>query len=242
MGKSIWKDTFVLQAYELAKSGMKERNMAKALGISFGTFALWERKKPLFRMAIKAGRKAHKKKNGKDFSLHDFIAGRLSEDLRDLWHKINRCDTLKNGTERLEALLADRGVRARQALFFHAFIMGNYTVSPALRKVNISRSTFELWKKDPEFLRLFEECKEIKGDFFEEHLCMLVAGGNPYATIMANQTYNRHRGYGPKVDVNVGGEIRHSIVPIDSLNLSLKERKQLLSKIRKVKQVESKAV
>ncbi len=244
MGRTVWKDAFVLDAYELAKSGMIERRIAKTLGISFGTFTLWERKKSLFRMAVREGRKAHKKKDGSTFSFRDYINGRLSEDVREIWHKINRCDSLKNGTERLEAILSERGVRVRQQLFVHAFVSSNFSISAALRRVNISRSAFELWKKDPEFLRLFEELGELKGDFFEEHLCMLIAGGNPSATIMANQTFNRKRGYGPKVDVdmNVSGSVQHNIVSIDSLGLPLKERKRLLSKVREVKQIESREV
>ena len=244
MGKTVWKDAFVLRVYELAKSGMVERKIARVLGISFGTFVLWERKKPIFKMAVREGRRTHRKKDGSTFSFRDYINGRLSEDVREIWHKINRCDTLKNGTERLEAILSERGVRIRQQLFVHAFISSNFSISAALRRVNISRSAFELWKKDPEFLQLFEELGEMKGDFFEEHLCMLIAGGDTASTIFANRTYNRKRGYNEKVDVdmNVSGEIQHNIVNIDALGLPLKERKRLLSKVRKAKQIESKVI
>ena len=195
MGRTVWQDAFVLRGYELAKSGMVERKIAKVLGISFGTFVLWERKKPVFKLAIREGRKANRKKDGSTFSFRDYINGRLPEDVREIWHKINRCDSLKNGTERLEAILSERGVRVRQQLFVHAFVSSNFSISAALRRVNISRSAFELWKKDPEFLRLFEELGEMKGDFFEEHLCMLIAGGDTSSTIFANRTYNRKRGY-----------------------------------------------
>ena len=120
MGRTVWKNDFVFDAYELAKSGMTEKKIAKTLGISFGTFTLWEKKNPfvkqirnVFGTGIKRGRQLAKKKDGSTFSLRDFIAGRLPEDLRELWHKINRCDSLKNGTERLEAILSGRGVRIR---------------------------------------------------------------------------------------------------------------------------------
>ena len=144
----------------------------------------------------------------------------------------------------MEAILSERGVRVRQQLFVYAFVSSNFSISAALRRVNISRSAFELWKKDPEFLRLFEELGEMKGDFFEEHLCMLIAGGDTASTIFANRTYNKKRGYSEKIDVdlNVSGSVQHNIVNIDSLGLPLKERKQLLSKVRKAKQIESKVV
>ena len=73
---------------------------------------------------------------------------------------------------------------------------------------------------------------------------MLIAGGDTSSTIFANRTYNRKRGYNEKVDVdlNISGSVQHHIVSIDSLDLPLKERKRLLHKIRKVKQIESKAV
>lgn len=244
MGRTVWQDAFAFKAYELTKSGMTERKIAKVLGISFGTFVLWEKKKPIFKLAIRRGRRVHRKKDGSTFSFRDYINGRLSEDVRDIWHKINRCDTLKNGTERLEAILSERGVRVRQQLFVYAFVSSNFSISAALRRVNISRSAFELWKKDPEFLRLFEELGEMKGDFFEEHLCMLIAGGDTASTIFANRTYNKKRGYSEKIDVdlNVSGSVQHNIVNIDSLGLPLKERKQLLSKVRKAKQIESKVV
>jgi hypothetical protein len=244
MGKTVWKDSFVIKAYELAKSGMIERKIARALGISFDTFTNYEKKKPLFKAAVKQGRLAYRKKDNSTYSFRDYVHGRLSEEAKEVWCKIIRCDSLQNGTERLEAILSERGVRIRQQLFVYAYISSNFSISAALRRVNISRSAFELWKKDPEFLKLFEELGEIKGDFFEEHLCMLVASGDSSSTIFANRTFNRKRGYNEKVDVdvNVSGQINHNIIPIDSLGLSLKERKKLLNKVRKVKQIESKAV
>ena len=249
-GKTIWKDEFVFIVHELAKGGMVERKMAKILGISFETFTRWEGKKKLFGMAVKRGRKLFRKEDGSTFSYKDFVVGRLSDDAREVWDKINRCDRVKNGVERIEAILSERGRRMRQQLFVKAWFSSNFSFSSALRKVNISRSTFELWKKDPEFLGLVEEMGQIQGDFFEEHLIMLVAGGDTSATLMANQTYNRKRGYGAKVEVEVSGEIQHNVVKIDTLGFTLKERKWLLNKVRNsnietllpVKQIESKVV
>jgi len=249
-GRSIWKDEFIFIVYDLARGGMIERKMAKVLGISLETFRRWESKKKQFRMAVKRGRKFFKKEDGSTFSYKDFVVGRLSADAKEIWHKIDRCDSLKNGVERIEAILSDRGKRMRQQMFVQAWVSSNFSFSAALRKVNISRSAFELWKKDPEFLGLIEELGQIKGDFFEEHLVMLVAGGCVPATIAANQTYNRKRGYGQTVGVEVSGEIQHNVISIDAMKLTLKERKWLLNKIRNsnietplpVKQIESRVI
>lgn len=252
--RKAWKNDFIFDAYELSKKGMSEAQIAKALGVSLQTFRNWETQSPkskqlrnVFGAGIRKGRSlAKRKRDGSSFSLQNFIAGRLPEELREYWYKINRCDSLKNGTERIEAILADGGVRVRQGLFFHAWMMSNYSFSAALRKVNISRSTFELWKKDPLFLQLLEHCAEIKGDFFEEYLVMGVAGGDSYLTKFANETYNRKRGYGKSVEIDVKGSINinHNIISIDSLPLTLKEKKWLLEKIRRAntKQIESKTV
>ena len=249
-GKTIWKGEFVFIAYDLARAGMVETKMAKVLGVSVDTFRRWESKKKLFGIAVKRGRKLFRKKDGTTFSYKDFVVGRLSDDAKEVWDKISRCDRVKNGVERIEVILSERGVRMRQQLFVKAWFSSNFSFSSALRKVNISRSTFELWKKDPEFLGLVEEMGQIQGDFFEEHLVMLVAGGDTSATLMANQTYNKKRGYGAKVEVEVFGNIQHNVIQIDTLGFTLKERKWLLKKVRDsnietqlpVKQIESKVV
>jgi len=236
--KSKWQNEFILKVYELLKHGMIERNAAKALGISFPTFCDWESKKPLFAMAVQAGRAAYRDKDNSNFSFQKYVAGRLSEEGKEVWEKINRCDTLKNGTERLEAILSCRGVRVRQSLFMHAFISTNFSISAALRRVNLNRGTFELWKKDPEFLRLFEELSEIKKDFFDEHLCMLVAGGDSAATIFGVRTLCQDRYPDPKanVNLNVQGNITQTNINVVMLldSLSVEAKKELLEKHRQL--------
>ena len=235
--RRAWKNIFLFQVYEMIKTGMFETKVAETINITPPTWRAWKQKKPLFALAISEGKKLCKKKDDDLFSFSDFVAGRLSEEVRETWDKINRCDTLKNGVERVEAILSERGLRVRQQLFVQAWVTGNFSTSNALRKVNISYSAFDLWKKDPEFLRLLEELSEIKGDFFEEYFCRLVAAGNPQATIVANQTYNRKRGYGNptkiELDMNVQGTLQHNIIPIEILNkCSLETRKELLKVIR----------
>ena len=241
MAKSKYKDSFIIDVYILAKSGMTENQIAKALGISFDTLVSWERKKKPFKEALDRGRKEQRGKKDSTLTFKDYVFGRLSYKNRKLWNKIRKLEKNKGKRddvpEQIEILLEKRGKYARQSIFLYAWVSSNFSVSMALRKVSISRSTFELWKKDTEFHELFLEMNWHKKNFFEEYLCMLVKGGNPAATIFANKTYNKDRGYGEKLDVDMtlDGELDPNIVRVDTLDLSLKERKVILRSLRKKK-------
>lgn len=233
--------TRLLHMYDLLKSGMSERKVAKAIGVSYRSFRNWKAKRPWFRKTIQEGcRFAKAKRNDTGFTFRDFVVNRLPESLKEIWEKIDKCDS-KNGVERIDALLADQGVRARQNLFVHAYWTRLFSISAALRLVGINRNTFELWKKDPEFLRLMEEMVQAKKDFFDQHLCMLVAAGDSSATIFANKTFNRDR-YPTQVDLSVKGKIQHNVVKIDDLELSLVAKKEILQALRKRKIVDSEVV
>ena len=245
MGKSIWKDIFVFRAYELARAGLSEIRMAKALGISVPTFRVWESKKKVFKLAVEEGRKINKRRGKDAANLRNYIFERLPKDLRKLWEKINKLDGKLTGAEKIEALLVKRGTTARQHLFVYAWVSGNFSLSQALRKVNIPRSTFDKWRNtDPDFAALIEEIDWHKKNFFEDHLVKLVAGGDVSSTIFVNKTYNRDRGYDDRkgIDIKVAGQITHShVTMIDVSNLTLNARKEILNLLRlqKMKQVES---
>lgn len=237
MAKSLWKIKYIVDGYELAKSGMTEGNIAKTLGISLPTLHSWKQKKASFRMALKRGRLTYKGKGKTASTFIDYVFRRLTPELQVLWKKIRKLDKVKTGAERIEAILANRGVRVRQNLFIHAWTSSNFSISQALRKVNISRGTFDLWRNDPEFAMLIEEINWHKKNFFEDHLCQLVKGGDTSATIFVNKTFNKDRGYNEKVDVdvNLSGETVHSIIKIDTLDLPIKTRKELLKSLRQQK-------
>lgn len=235
MAKSLFKNQYIITVYELAKTGMSEVAMAKVLGISTPTFYSWEAKKPAFKLAIQEGRKVHKGEGKIGASFRDYVFQRLSPELRVLWKKINKLNKSKSGTEKIEALLANRGKSIRQHLFIYAWTASNFSLSQALKKVNISRSTFDLWKNtEPDFLKLVQEIDWHKKNFFEDSLCRLIAGGDTSATIFANRTRNRDRGYNEKieVDMEVDGSINQHIVSMNLLKLPLNTRKEILKSIR----------
>jgi len=231
MARTVWKNKFIIEVYELAKSGMTESQIANTFGISLPTFRVWEKKKPIFKMALQQGRKQNKKPNNKTFNFSDYVYKRLSSDLKKIYDRINKFDKEKNGIEKIEALLAKRGKTVRQHLFVYAWTRSNFSLSNALRKVNISRSTFEHWKKtDPDFIKLVEEINWHKKNFFEDSLSNLVASGDTSATIFVNKTYNRDRGYHDKIDIglNVDANVNVNMIDLNKLDLSLKTRKEIL--------------
>jgi hypothetical protein len=233
MPKKIWNPEKVFDVYELAKSGMTASKIAGAIGVTLITFRKWEKKKPLLREAIRRGRKVYKNNCNGGPSFRDYIYKRLPLKLKKLWKEIHKLENVKGGLERINAILEKRGVRVRQHLFIYAWTYSNFSISSALRRVCISRSTFDNWRiNDPGFAELVEEIEWHKKNFFEDSLCALIKGGDTAATIFANKTKNRDRGYGEvkksAIDLNITGEVKHTFVPIENLKLSLSTRKEIL--------------
>lgn len=243
MVASPWKDEFVLTGYDLAREGLAESHIAKALGVSKPTLIEWKRKKPLFRRALARGKNFSKGTKG-TITFADYVYRRLPAELQDVWDRINRLSKCKTARERIDAIMANQGKQARQHLFIHAWIQHNFSISRAMRTCGLSRALFELWKRDPEFLKLVNEIEFHKKNFFEDQLIGLVRNGDTSATIFVNKTYNRDRGYGEKVQVEHTGTIQHShaLVSLEDLDLPLETRKEILAAIRKRKQVESNVI
>ena len=229
-----WKDVFLFRAYALAASGLTETKIAGVLGVSVSTLMVWERKKKLFRMALKEGRRKNKGDDGVVFSFNDYVYKRLSKPMKRVWERINALDKANVGVEKIERILAEGGKTMRQHLFFYAWTVSKFSISTALRKVNISRSTFEKWKeRDSDFADLVDEINWHKKNFFEDHLAKLIAGGDSSATIFANRTVNRDRGYNEKTELDIKGDIAVNTLDIDSLDLPIDVRKIILEAMRK---------
>lgn len=234
--KSIWKDIMIIQVYELSKSGNSETSMAKVLGISLPTFRLWETKKKLFKMAINRGRKVNKGRTNQAMTIQDHVFNRLSKSTRKTWRKLNRLQKEKKGFKKIEAMLESQGKCARQELFVYAWTSSNFNIAAALRKINISRSTFDLWRKtDKGFAQIVKEIDSYKKDFWENHLYQLGAAGSEGAILYANKTINQDIFPDPKkvIDVNLSGSVNVNVVCLADLNWPLKLKKQVLKTIRK---------
>lgn len=237
MPRARWSDTFYVRCYELARAGHSDQDIAAQLGVSPGTFVHWKSNKPALRDSLDRGRKAPGAAATNTF--RDYIYARLPAHLQSLWEQINLCEEVPDGTARLEALLSGAGERARQHLFFYALISSGFNASEACRKVNISKRTLDGWvKSDPGFAELLDEVNWHKGNFFESHLIERVAEGDTPATVFANRTFNRDRGYGDKLTMDGAVDHRHAHAhahfhgTVADLNLPLELKRELLHYMR----------
>lgn len=231
----VWGPMVLVHIYRFAKMGFCDRAIAEGLGIDSSTLKKWKRTKPEVVEALALARNPDEEDRELGGTWKRFVYNRLSPDLRKLWDQIEKWDTLPNGVAKIEALLSTHGKRVRQQLFLYALIHCNFSASKALAKVNIDRATLSEWiEKEPEFGQLVEEIKWHKGNFFEESLVRLVSNGEAAATIFANRTYNKDRGYGGSTDVNVrhSGTIEHTTLDLDELELPIETRKQIMEAIR----------
>jgi hypothetical protein len=240
---AAWKQEHILTTYDLAKSGYVQEEIAKAIGVTVGTFINWKKKYPILRKALRKGCAYRKGEQHNGFSFRDYVYERLSSECKETWDKINEIEKKKNGYAMIQSLLDQRGVTIRQHLFLYAWTSSNFSLSRACKKVCINRQTFINWcETDSDFAELVEEIDWHKKNFFEEHLCKLVAGGDTAATIMVNKTYNADRGYGEKTKIEVETKETHEhIVRLDVLGLSIEEKRMLLQKAR-TKKIESTVV
>lgn len=235
MPRETWKDTNYVKIYRLAQSGLSDRKIARALGISMSGFMLWKTRKPAVKDALRQARAADNKAS----TFNDYVFDRLPAHLQVLWKRIKACDDMDNAKERCEALLSEAGKNARQNIFLYALTSSNFNASEACRRANINRKTMENWiRYDPDFVELMDEIKFHKKNFLETALLQLAKEGDTHAIIFGNRTLNADRGYGEKVEHQVSGDINVNVnvVPIEQLSLPIETRREILDAIRAAKE------
>lgn len=233
-----WKDEFYVRAYRAARDGLSDKDIAAALGVTPRLFNRWLENRPALAEAVRDGRGA----KGEAEDIKDHIYGRLPEHLRDLWDRIEGCEALGEGDEpelRLERRRTRRALdiecksqlkQDKQRLFIHALVCSQFNRTKAAERCALPMTTVQGWAQDEMFQALLMEIDEAKKDFFETALINLVRQGDTAATIFANKTKNRDRGYSERMtlDINRGNQ-RHAL---DELGLTLEEKRQILLKIR----------
>jgi transposase len=248
-GRSKWRDAYFVQVYRLARDGLSEKQVAKAIGVSQPTLARWKAAKPALRAAWSQGRKARAKpsssKRGESAdapqTFLDYVFQRLSPELQTLWDEIQAVENAPNDIARVEAMLEKKGKRARQNLFVYALTSSNFNMSAALRAVNIPRKTFESWVvNDPGFSALIDEIHWHKKNFFEGAVLALVDEHNPAVVIHCARTQLRDRGYGDRAIPEVPGEtivldMSQHVVNVGQLDLPLETRRAILTAKRKLR-------
>lgn len=236
MARTKWNDKLYVKIYELAKSGMSETAIASAIGTTKVTLSKWKRERPALRDVLK---QVKQDSNTNTPTIKEYIYNRLPTNLQSLWDEIDECEKEENGLLRAQALIENQPKTVRQHLFLYALIDGNFNASEACRKVCIPRNTLQRWiKEDPEFQELIDEIHWHKSNFFEGALCKLIRHGDSPATIFANRTFNKDRGYGDSLDMKVGGSIglnvkgrvdhTHAHIDLESLDLPMEEKVKLL--------------
>jgi hypothetical protein len=211
--QSKFKDEYYVRTYELRRSGKvnSKAGLARELGVKEDTLAKWFRQRPALRDAWDRA-DPHQ---GVGTTLVKYIYDRLPPRLQLLWDDIELAERDANGNAKIRALFADEGRRAQQQLFLHAVVNFNFNLSSALRKCCITKSTYDEWVRDPGFAKLVEELQWHKKNFVEGHLMSLIAAGDSPATIFANKTLNRDRGYADKSTVEHVGTIQHNHAGFD---------------------------
>ena len=233
--KRVWTNRNYVVAYEYARAGLNESQLADAMGVNRLTLRKWRADDPDFHDAILRGRSFRERTTGATISFHEYVFNRLPPDLKELWEEIAECETAPNGLLRMEAMFAEQGIRVRQHLFLYALTSTNFNASEACRRVGISKSTLDDWvRRDPKFAELMDEIHWHKGNFFEDKLITLVNAYEPTAVIMANKTFNKDRGYGQTVEVKHSGHVNHAhaVVTVGELQLPLGVRQAILVAMR----------
>lgn len=227
--KDRWSPQVLIKVYELAKSGSTDSEIVKVLGIDHRVWNNWLRKKENLQMMLDEGRKSHEE--NMEGNIKDYVYKKLSPRARKAWDDIVEFHKFDDD-EGIARTLISFGKNIRQQLFINALIKFDFNTSEACSFVNISDQTYRQWvKNDPDFAALTQEMLVHKGNLFESALIKLVRNGDSAATIFANKTFNRNRGYGDKTSLTVNGEVEHKH-SIEDLDLPVELRRQVLEAIR----------
>lgn len=231
--KKKWNDGIYVRAYIHAKDGSSTNEIANSLGVKLQTFQRWVTENPFLAEAVKLGRQGSEDKPN---TFQEYVYNRLPKHLRNLWEQIMEVHKKPNSVAKIEHILKGHGKIARQHLFIHALTASNFNVSRAMRQLNINRKVFEHWcRNDLNFAELMEEIHFHKQNYFENALVGLVSAGDSPATIFANKTFNRDRGYGERIEHHHTGEVHHlhEVVGVDELELPMDVRKAILDAMEK---------
>lgn len=239
-----WKSKLLFKIYDMCRHGYSDSDIAKFLKVSPSTFQNWKKAHPEISDAQKVAKELYQSRliNG-SLTFREYLFRILPKKARKTWKRLNKLERAGSSMQRIDAMLDKKGKSVRQYLFIYTWMASNFNLSMAMKKLNVSKSMFENWRRnDPEFADLVDEVVFHKKNFFENSLLDLVAQGDSSAILFVNRTANRDRGYSEKMDVNVLDSSRQNLLPLEEIGLSLEDKKKLLEHIREFKnrkQVES---
>lgn len=223
-----WSDTFYVLAYESAKQGLNNREIAERLGCSYPSFTNWLGEKPALKDAILKGREQN------EMTFSDFVYKHLPPDLKDLYNEIADVGDSRDALTRITSLLHDKGDAVKQHLFLYALVESDFDPSQALSKLALNKAHLDKWvRTDPNFGRLCEEVIFHKKNFLEGALFKLIKQGDKSAIIFGNKTLNSDRGFGNTLKVQHDGQVNVTgQISMEDLPLSLEDKKKILQAIK----------
>lgn len=231
-----WKEEFLFDAYELAKQGLTNNQIAQALGLNVRQFHMWAKDKPSLVTALARARQLIEEQEGEK----DFIISRLSPEARKTWDKLKEIHLAKELTSidrdtALVKVFANCREKTRQQLFCHAVAQFDYDYNKACKFACVSEKKLREWlETSPGFKDLLNEIQFSKGNFYEGALVKKVAQGDTAAVIFVNKTFNGKRGYSERQRLeidNVNDQQSQLTITLDDLPLEM--RKGLLEVYRK---------
>lgn len=226
----LYRPRYAVDVYRLAREGVNDKTIAKEFGLSGPGFSGWKKNYAAVRYALYRARRDRVEAEKMDWT--EYVRGRLPPRLQKTWDKLMEFDKEASGYSQAEKLLQGKSTRMRQQLLVFSILSCGFNLSKALQKVRVSRQVFRTWmEEDPEFTELLHEVQEVKKDFFEEGLVRLIKSGDSPATIFANRTINRDRGYAEMM------EHHHTVgfapIPVAELDLPPETLRVLLEALRR---------
>jgi hypothetical protein len=230
-----WDDRLYIDVYQMARTGLSDTAICTCLKIDKEDFSAWKESRPALAYALEKARAPREQ------VFQEYVYGRLRPEVRECWDRI--CLTNADDDYDLEPLgwLQSKGKCLRQEVFLFALVHCNWNPSKACKKMGLTAGEYRLWLKEPEFRTLMQEMNWHKANFFEEALVGKIKEGDTNAIIFANRTINRDRGYGDKLRVEHTGTVQHTHllaqIDLESLDLSLACRKEILTALRQRQEI-----
>jgi len=233
-GKTKWREEHYVTAYCCARDGMSNAQIAKVLGVHEDIMSKWRKKRPALQDAIDRGREVLTKKGRNEEQFEDFVAGVLPDNLKKLWQKIHAVKEERNAIRKMEALFEAEGKYARMHLWIYAYIRGNFNATQACKQVNVTRQTVDQWiHTEPGFAEIMDTMIEAKRDFIEGSLFKLIKKGDTAAVLFASRTLNRARGYADKKEIELSGNVSHTSIDLEKLNLPVETLRIVLDAVKR---------
>lgn len=199
-----FKSRYYVQVYQLTLQDLPKPTVAKMMGISLGELDQWIKTKPTMKWAYQKAIEERKAHGNVASETKDWVYGNLSEEMREVWDRVEEAHQSKVPLNRIEALLKSHGAGVKKNLFLYALTTTNFNASKALTKLGLSKKTLDGWiRDDPDFATLVDEVQWHMKNYFESKLMRLVKKNDPQAILHVNKTKNRDRGYGEKTEVEV---------------------------------------